>query len=45
MVKHKGTSTICNKIPKENKVKLKMQIHKMSLDKEVRNLDLNMELC
>jgi hypothetical protein len=35
---------ICNKILQEKNVRLKMQTHKMSLDEEVANLDLNKEL-
>jgi hypothetical protein len=38
------TPTICSKIPRENNVNLKMQIHKLSLNEEVRNLDLDREL-
>jgi hypothetical protein len=44
MVKHKGTLVIYNKIPEEKNIRLKMQIHEFSLDKEARNMDLNMEL-
>jgi hypothetical protein len=43
-VKHKGTPILWNKIIGENNVKLKMQTHKLSLDEEVKNLDLNREL-
>jgi hypothetical protein len=38
-VKHKGAPVICNEIPREKNIKLKMQTHRLNLDKEVRNLD------
>jgi len=44
-VKHKGTPAICNEIPRKKNVKLKMQTHSLSLDEEVKNLDLDKEFC
>jgi hypothetical protein len=43
-VKRKGASTIYNEIPRVKNVILKMQIHRMHLDEEVRNFDFNGEL-
>jgi hypothetical protein len=43
-MKHRSTPTICNKIPKENDVRLEMQTHRLSLDERVMNLNLNKKL-
>jgi hypothetical protein len=43
LVKHRGTPTINNEIPRKKNIKLKMQIHKMSLDKGIGNLNLDRE--
>jgi hypothetical protein len=43
-VKHKGASVVCNEIVRKKNVKLKMQIHKMSLDEGIENLNLNKKL-
>jgi hypothetical protein len=45
LVKHKGAPSICNKIPREKNVILKMYTHRLSLDEGVRNLNLDKELC
>jgi hypothetical protein len=39
-----GTLAICNKIPGKKNIKLKMQIHKLSLDEGIKNLKLDREL-
>jgi hypothetical protein len=44
LMKHKGTLTIYNEVPGKNNVRLKMQIHKLNLHEEVKNLDLDREL-
>jgi hypothetical protein len=44
LVKHRGTPTICNEIWREKNVIVKKETHKMSLDEEVKNLDLDKEL-
>jgi hypothetical protein len=43
-VKYIGALAICNEIPRENNIILKRQTHKMSLDEEVGNLDIDKEL-
>jgi hypothetical protein len=45
LMKHKNAPTICCKIPKGKNIRLKMQIHKLSLDEGVKNLNLDKELC
>ncbi len=44
LVRHRSTPAIYNKILEEKNVRLKMQTHKMSLNEEVGNLDLDKEL-
>jgi hypothetical protein len=44
-MKHRGAPTVCNRILRKKNVRLKMQIHKLSLEKGVENLNLNKELC
>jgi hypothetical protein len=44
LVKHKGAPTLYNEIFEKIKIRLKMQIHWLSLDEGVRNLNPNKEL-
>jgi len=44
LVKHKGALIVNNEILKEKNVRLKMQIHRMSLNEGIENLNLNKEL-
>jgi hypothetical protein len=45
LVKHRDAPKIYNKLSREKNIILKMQIHRMNLDEEIENLDLNKELC
>jgi len=45
IVKHISALTICYKIPRRKNIKLKMQTHRLSLDKGVENLNLDKKLC
>jgi hypothetical protein len=40
-VKHRGALVVYNEIPRKKNVKLKMQIHRLILDKGVGNLNLD----
>jgi hypothetical protein len=42
MVKYRGAPRICNEVPGEKNIILKMS-HNMSLNEEVENLDFNRE--
>jgi hypothetical protein len=44
-VKHKGALAIWNEILREKNVNLKMQTHKLNLDEEVKNMDVDRKLC
>jgi hypothetical protein len=44
LVKHRGAPIIYNEIGEKN-VTLKMQTHVLSLDEEIKNLNLDKELC
>jgi hypothetical protein len=43
-MKHKSAPVVYNKILKEKNIKLKMQTHRMNLDKGIKNLNLDWEL-
>jgi hypothetical protein len=43
-MKHKGAPIVCNEILGEKNVKLKMQIHRSSLDEGIENLNLDKKL-